>query len=89
MAITKEAKKTIIDEYRANPKDSGSSAVQIAILTRQIENLANHFKAASKDYASRQGLLKMVSRRKQLLNYLKKSSPERYQQIIQKLDLRK
>lgn len=89
MAVTKEKKKSLIDEFKANPKDTGSSAVQIALITERIENLSAHFKKASKDYGSRQGLLKLVSQRRQLLDYLKKCDRESYQKIIQRLDLRK
>ena len=89
MAITKEKKKSLIDEYRINPKDTGSSAVQIAILTERIQVLSEHFKKAPKDFASRQGLLKMVSQRRQLLDYLKRLNRDSYQKMIQRLDLRK
>ena len=89
MAIAKDKKRQLIDEFKISPKDTGSSALQIALLTENIQNLSEHFKKASKDYASRQGLLKMVSQRRQLLNYLKKEDKERYQKVIQRLDLRK
>ena len=78
-----------MDEFKINLKDTGSSAVQVAILTERIQILSEHFKKCPKDYASRQGLLKMVSDRRQLLDYLKKADRERYQKIIQRLDLRK
>ncbi len=89
MAVTKEKKKTLVEEYRINPKDTGSSAVQVAILTEDIQNLSEHFKKCPKDFASRQGLLRMVSQRRQLLNYLKTTDRDSYQKIIQRLDLRK
>ena len=89
MAVTKEKKKQLIDEFKVSPKDTGSSALQVALLTERIQNLSEHFKKASKDYASRQGLLKMVSQRRRLLSYLKKMDLERYQKVIQRLDLRK
>ena len=89
MAITKDKKKTLIDEFKISPKDTGSSALQIALLTENIQNLSEHFKKAPKDYASRQGLLKMVSQRRMLLNYLKREDVERYQKVLQRLDLRK
>jgi small subunit ribosomal protein S15 len=89
MAITKDRKKSLIGEYRVNPKDTGSSPVQIALLTERIQTLSEHFKKCPKDFGSRQGLLQMVSRRRQLLNYLRNASREDYQKIIQRLDLRK
>ena len=89
MAITKERKKSLMEDYRSGPKDTGSPSVQIAILTERIQNLSDHFKKCPKDFASRQGLLKMVSNRRQLLNYLKRVDLNRYQKIVQKLDLRK
>ena len=70
-------------------KDTGSSEVQIALLTKKIENLTEHFKKHKKDYHSKRGLVKMVSQRKKLLNYIKKTSPEIYQTTISQLSLRK
>ena len=89
MAVTKEKKKSLIEEFRVNPKDTGSSSVQIAVLSEQITNLSEHLKKSPKDFASRLGLLKMVSRRRQLLNYIKKVDGDKYQKLIQRLDLRK
>ncbi len=76
-------------EFARSAKDTGSSELQIALLTRKINILTGHFKTHKKDYHSKRGLLKMVSRRKKLLSYIKKSSPEIYQTTIQKLSLRK
>lgn len=79
----------MIDEYRVNAKDCGSAPVQISLITERIAILSEHFKKASKDYGSRQGLLRLVSRRKRLLNYLKRNDADSYSKLIQKLDLRK
>ncbi len=89
MATTKEKKRALVEEFRVNPKDTGSAAVQVAIFTENINNLAEHFKKAPKDYASRQGLLNMVSQRRQLLSYLKENDETRYQKVIQRLEIRK
>ena len=89
MALLKEKKKTLINEFRAHAKDTGNSAIQIALLTDRIQELTEHLKKAPKDFASRQGLFRMVGQRRQLLNYLKKTDLDRYQSIIQRLDLRK
>lgn len=89
MALIKEKKKAMIEEFKINSKDTGSASVQIALLTERIQSLSEHLKKASKDFSSRLGLLKMVSKRRQLLDYLKKVDGERYQKIIQRLELRK
>ena len=79
----------VIKAFGKNDQNTGSSAVQIALLTKKIQLLTGHFKTHKKDYHSQRGLLKMISKRKKLLNYLKKSSPEQYQTTIQELSLRK
>lgn len=89
MSAREEKKKKLISEFRVNPKDMGSSPVQIAILTEKIANLSEHLKENPKDFASQRGLLKMVSRRRKLLDYLKKQDESRYQKIVQRLELRK
>ncbi len=89
MAITKERKQDVIGGYRRGDKDSGSPEVQIALLTTRISELTTHLRSHSKDYASRRGLLMMVSRRRRLLDYLKRVSPERYLDIIRRLEIRK
>ncbi len=89
MAITKEKKKALVDEFKVNPKDVGSAPVQISLITERIQVLSGHFKKAPKDFGSRQGLLKLVGRRKHLLNYLKRTDKDLYQQIIQRLEIRK
>jgi len=79
----------IIDSLRLNPKDTGSSDVQIALLTQRINEISEHLKSHTKDHASRRGLLMLVARRRKLLDYLKRTASERYVAIIQKLNLRK
>lgn len=87
--ITKEIKSQIIAEYGKTPEDTGSTEVQIAILTYRIKELTEHLKTHQKDHHSRRGLLKMVGKRRGLLNYLAKIDIERYRAIIAKLGIRK
>ena len=89
MALLKDKKKEIIKTYKEHEKDTGSASVQVALLTERINSLSEHFKAHKKDHHSRQGLLRMVSVRRRLLEYLKRKEPKDYQDIIKKLDLRK
>lgn len=89
MSVTKERKQALIGEHRREKSDTGSPEVQIAILTARIGELTGHLRTHSKDYASRRGLLMMVSRRRRLLDYLKQVSPQRYLDIIRKLEIRK
>jgi len=89
MAITKERKQGLIGDYRRGDKDTGSPEIQIAILTTRVGELTEHLRTHKKDYASRRGLLMMVSRRRRLLDYLKQVDPQRYLDIIQRLDIRK
>ena len=89
MSITKERKTEIIDQYRREAKDTGSPEVQIALLTSRINELTEHLRTHKKDHASRRGLLMMVSRRRTLLDYLKKYDTERYKAVIQRLGIRK
>ena len=89
MSITKETKQNLIGRFQINDKDTGSSEVQISILTERIRNLTDHFKTHQKDNHSRKGLLTMVSTRKKLLNYLRKTDYDKYMKIIQELELRK
>lgn len=84
-----QQKKAVIDAHAKDPNDTGSPEVQIALLTARIEYLTGHFKTHKKDFHSRQGLLKMVGRRRNLLNYLKKTDVQRYRAILEKLGLRK
>lgn len=89
MTMDKEKKQSIIGEYRVHESDTGSPEVQIAILTTRINELNEHLKIHKKDHHSRRGLLKMVGKRRNLLNYLKDKDIERYRTIIQNLGLRK
>jgi len=87
--LVRERKAALIDQYRTHATDTGSPEVQIAILSERIGELTEHFKAHQKDHASRRGLLMMVSKRRRLLDYLRKSDTERYKTVIQKLGIRK
>ena len=89
MALTRESKGSIIDQFRIHPSDTGSPEVQIAILSERISYLTEHFKTHKKDHGSRRGLLKLVGRRRRLLEYLKRAEVGRYRQVISKLGLRK
>ena len=89
MALEKEAKQQLINEFRIHEKDVGSPEVQVAILTRRIQDLSSHLQLAPKDVHSKRGLLSMVARRRRLLGYLRKENPERYKKLIDKLGLRK
>ena len=87
--MTTERKQEIIETYRRDEKDTGSSEVQIALLTERIKELTEHLKVHKKDNHSRRGLLKMVGKRRSLLSYLEKNDNERYKEIVEKLGLRK
>lgn len=89
MALTKEVKQSIIKEFAKNEKDCGSAEVQIAILTREINELTEHMKEHKHDYHSNRGLLMKVGRRKKLLQYLKDNDVKSYREVIKKLNLRK
>jgi small subunit ribosomal protein S15 len=89
VSITKENKEKLISRFKINDKDTGSSQVQVSILTERIRNLTEHFKTHKKDNHSRKGLLTMVATRKKLLNYLRKTDYDKYLKIIQELELRK
>ena len=89
MSITPERKQELIREYARSEGDTGSPEVQVAILTERINNLTEHFKQHHKDNHSRRGLLKLVSQRRKLLDYLKRKDESRYQDLIQKLGLRR
>lgn len=89
MATSAEAKAQIVSSFKVHEKDTGSPEVQIALLTNRINDLRAHFDAHKKDHSSRRGLLKLVSRRNQLLKYLTREDRTRYQQIIGRLGLRK
>ena len=89
MTITKERKQELIGDFRRADSDTGSPEVQIAILTTRVNNLTEHMRTHKKDYATRRGLLAMVSRRRRLLDYLRKVDPQRYLDIIGRLGIRK
>ena len=89
MALATELKSDVITKYRAHGTDTGSSEVQVAILSQRILQLQDHFKSHAKDHHSRRGLLMMVARRRKLLKYLKDRSPERYKALILSLGIRR
>ncbi|MCE7030512.1 30S ribosomal protein S15 [Jiella avicenniae] len=89
MSITAERKAALLTEYATKDGDTGSPEVQVAILTERINNLTEHFKSHKKDNHSRRGLLKMVSQRRRLLDYLKSREESRYQTLIERLGLRR
>lgn len=87
--IGKEAKLAVTEPFKAHGTDTGSTAVQISILTARINDLSNHLSTNKKDYASRIGLLKIVGQRRRLLNYLGRTDPKQYQKVISELNIRK
>lgn len=89
MAVSVEQRAGIISEFQREAKDTGSSEVQIALLTARINDLTEHFRKHAKDHHSRRGLLKLVSGRRRLLKYLKRTDNEKYSELIKKLGLRK
>ena len=88
MSITKENKKNLINEFSKNDKDTGSTGVQIAVLTERIKNLTEHFKSHNKDNHSKRGLVALVNKRKKLLNYLSKKNKSEYSELTKKLNIR-
>ena len=89
MSITPERKQALIAEYAIKDGDTGSSDVQIAILTERIKNLTGHFKSHKKDNHSRRGLLKMVAQRRKLLDYVRAGDEERYKSLLERLGIRR
>ena len=89
MSLAKEVKTDLISAYRTHETDTGSPEVQVALLTRRILDLTEHFKTHKKDNHSRRGLLKLVSQRRRLLDYLKRNDAERYHVVISRLGIRK
>jgi small subunit ribosomal protein S15 len=89
MSINKSQKQTIISDYRTHDSDTGSPEVQIALLSTRITYLTEHFKTHTKDHHSRRGLLKLVSQRRKLLDYLKASDKGSYEKVIERLEIRK
>jgi len=89
MTITKDRKQELIEGFKQSDGDTGSPEIQVAILTTRINNLTEHLRTHKKDYASRRGLLAMVSRRRRLLDYMRRIDPQRYLDIIGRLGIRK
>lgn len=89
MAMSKEKRRKVLEEYRQSEKDTGSPEVQIALLTNRINELQSHFATHSKDRHSRRGLFNMVNQRRKLLQYLKRKHEDRYRQLIERLGLRR
>ena len=88
MSISKDNKKNLINEFSKSEKDTGSTGIQIAVLTERIKNLTEHFKTHNKDNHSKRGLVALVNKRKKLLNYLSKKNNEEYLSLIRKLNIR-
>ena len=89
MPLTKQIKEEVVKTFGANDKDTGRTEVQVALLTRRVEEMTEHFKRHPKDNNSRRGLLKVVGQRRRLLAYLRKTDLDKYRQIIERLNLRK
>jgi small subunit ribosomal protein S15 len=89
LVMVNEKKKNIIETFKVHSRDTGSAEVQIALLTERINVLGEHFKTHKKDFHSRRGLLGLVGRRRRLLNYLKKKDVKKYEEVLEKLNLRK
>jgi len=89
MGLSTDSKQPIISDFRVNERDTGSAEVQIALLTRRINDLSEHFKAHSKDHHSRRGLLKMVGKRKRLLDYVRRQDVAKYRALIERLGIRR
>ncbi len=87
MALTKEKIKEVISKFGKHEKDSGSTEVQIVLLTERINTLLKHFATHKKDFLTRRNFLRLIGKRRRLLNYLKKTSPEKYQQLIKEIGL--
>ena len=87
--IAAERKQSVIETIAVHDKDTGSPEVQVALLTERINELSDHFKSHAKDHHSRRGLLRIVSQRRRLLEYLRRNAPVRYQELIQRLGLRR
>jgi len=87
--LLKEKKSKLIDEFKVHARDTGSAEVQVALITERISILSEHFKLHKNDFHSRRGLLSLVGRRRRLLNYLKKKDVKKYEEVLEKLSLRK
>ena len=89
MSLTTEKKGGIVAEYRRGPSDTGSPEVQVALLSERINGLGGHFAAHKSDHSSRRGLVKLVNQRRKLLDYLKSTQPQKYQEVVERLGLRR
>jgi len=89
MALSTSKKGEVLAQFRRDPKDTGSPEVQVALLSERINSLGEHFSANKRDHASRRGLVRMVNQRRKLLDYLKATSPTAYQQLVERLGLRR
>ena len=89
MALTTEKKGDVLAKYRRDPKETGSPEVQVALLSERINGLGEHFSVHKADHSSRRGLVRMVNQRRKLLDYLKASKPASYQQVVERLGLRR
>ena len=89
MASTSEKKGGILEQYRRGPADTGSPEVQVALLSERIHGLGGHFAAHKSDHSSRRGLVKLVNQRRKLLDYLKSTQPQKYQELVERLGLRR
>ena len=89
MTLSAEQKDGILAQFRRDPKDTGSPEVQIALLSERINGLGEHFNAHKRDHSSRRGLVKLVNQRRKLLDYLKSTQPQKYQELVERLGLRR
>jgi small subunit ribosomal protein S15 len=89
MALTSEKKGAVLAQYRRGPSDTGSPEVQVALLSERINGLGGHFAAHKSDHSSRRGLVKLVNQRRKLLDYLKSTQPQKYQELVERLGLRR
>lgn len=89
MALTSEKKGGIVAQFRRGPQDTGSAEVQVALLSERISGLGEHFSTHKRDHASRRGLVKLVNQRRKLLDYLKATQPQKYQELVERLGLRR
>jgi small subunit ribosomal protein S15 len=89
MALSTEQKSGVLEKFRRDPKDTGSPEVQIALLSERISGLGGHFADHKRDHSSRRGLVKLVNQRRKLLDYLKATKPQKYQEVVERLGLRR
>jgi small subunit ribosomal protein S15 len=89
MALSTEKKSGVLEQFRRDPKDTGSPEVQIALLSERITGLGGHFVAHKSDHSSRRGLVRLVNQRRKLLDYLKSTQPQKYQEVVERLGLRR